>query len=309
MKVFVTGGAGFIGSHLIDLLLREGNQVVAIDNFSLGKKENIQHLESHSNFQFQELDILDKERFISFFNSTKPDLVYHMAANSDISISHKKPETDLEKTFLTTYNTLDAMRLSGVTKIFFASTSAVYGDVPIRIREDHGPLLPESHYGAAKLASEAILSSFSVNYGVQVWIARFPNVVGGRATHGAIYDFILKVKKNPDLLEVLGNGKQEKPYLYVKDLVEAMNFIQTNSKERFNVYNIGLDTKTKVSEIAEMVVELSGNKAKIHYTGGDKGWIGDIPKFEYDTSKLESLGWKAKRTSADSVRQAILDNL
>ena len=192
-----------------------------------------------------------------------------------------------------------------VNKLFFASTSAIYGETYDRLYENYGPLQPVSNYGAGKLASEAFISAFSANCDIQTWITRFPNVVGERFTHGVIYDFIHKLKKNPLELEVLGNGKQVKPYLYVKDLVEGILYVCEHSYERFNIYNLGADTRTTVKEIAEMVIEEMGLQANIHYTGGDRGWVGDVPEFKYDLSKVNALGWKAPHTSNESVRLAI----
>jgi UDP-glucose 4-epimerase len=197
------------------------------------------------------------------------------------------------------------MKEFNVKKLFFASTSAIYGETLDNLYENYGPLQPVSNYGAGKLASEAFISAFSSTYNIQTWITRFPNVVGERFTHGVIYDFIKKLKANPNELEVLGNGEQNKPYLYVKDLVEGILFVCNNSHERFNVYNLGSNTRTKVKEIAQMVIEELGLNATIRYTGGDRGWVGDVPEFKYDLSKINQLGWEAKINSNDSVRIAI----
>lgn len=308
MRILVTGGAGFIGSHLCDLLVAKGCSVLAIDNLSLGKLENIKHLSDHPKFEFRKIEMLDLDDFRGAFDQPF-DCVFHLAANSDISRSHDEPQIDLDKTFMTTFNTLLMMKEFGIQKIFFASTSAVYGEADIKIKETHGPLVPISHYGAGKLASEAFIYSFGENYDIQAWVTRFPNVVGGRATHGAIFDFIHKLKKNPKELTVLGDGTQEKPYLYVKDLVQAMWFVFQNAKDKVNIFNIGVTSKTTVKEIAEMVIKAMKLDAKIAYTGGKRGWIGDVPKFEYDISKLTALGWKSERDSNEAVWQAVLDNI
>ncbi|WCL51268.1 NAD-dependent epimerase/dehydratase family protein [Leptospira sp. GIMC2001] len=309
MNILITGGAGFIGSHLCDKLLSENHNVFCIDNLSLGKMENINHLIANSNFRFEKVEMLNDSEYEEIFKNNKFDIVFHLAANSDISISHSKPSIDLEKTFLTTYRTLDLMRKYNVNKLFFASTSAIYGETLIPITESYGPLVPKSHYGAGKLASEAFIYSFSENYNIQTWVTRFPNVVGGRATHGAIFDFIYKLTQNSEELLVLGDGTQEKPYLYVKDVVDAMYFILMNSSEQVNIYNIGVESKTTVREIAEMVIKASKSDAKIKYSGGNRGWIGDVPKFDYNIDKLSKLGWKSARTSNESVWQAVIDNI
>ena len=212
---------------------------------------------------------------------------------------------DYNLTFNTTFNVLQLLKEFEIKKFFFASTSAIYGETCDVLNEDYGPLKPVSNYGAGKLASEAFISAFSSTYGIQTWITRFPNVVGERFTHGVIYDFIHKLQKNPDELEVLGNGEQCKPYVYVKDLVDGILYIIDHAPEQYNVYMLGSDTRTKVKEIAAMVIEEMGLNATIHYTGGDRGWVGDVPEFRYDLTKVNNLGWAAPHNSNDSVRLAI----
>ena len=305
MKILVTGGAGFIGSHLSDLLLSEGHFVVVVDNLILGCKGNISHLIERNDFLFIEEDLLNLSALQRIFEDGNFDMVYHLAANSDIQKGSKDPTVDYNLTFNTTFNVLQCMREHNVKKMFFASTSAIYGETYDRLTENYGPLQPVSNYGAGKLASEAFISAFSSAYGIQTWITRFPNVVGERFTHGVIYDFIHKLQNTPKVLTVLGNGEQIKPYLYVKDLVEGIQFVCKNTHELFNVYNLGSDSRTKVKEIAAMVIEEMGLNAQIEYTGGDRGWVGDVPEFKYDLSKINALGWYAKHDSNTSVRLAI----
>lgn len=305
MKILVTGGAGFIGSHLCDRLISEGNEVTIVDNLILGRRENVQHLMEIQKFKFYQEDILNRSAMEMIFQDGKFDMVYHLAANSDIQKGGKDPNVDYNLTFNTTFQILDLMRNHGVKKLFFASTSAIYGETSNRLTEDYGPLQPVSNYGAGKLASEAFISAFSSNYEIQTWITRFPNVVGERFTHGVIYDFIHKIQKDPTRLEVLGNGEQIKPYMYVKDLVEGIQFVINNTNDRYNVYNLGSDTRTKVKDIARMVIEEMEVSAKIEYTGGDRGWKGDVPEFKYDLSKVNLLGWHAMHDSDSSVRLAI----
>ncbi len=305
MNILVTGGAGFIGSHLVDRLLSEGNFVVAYDNLSLGRLENLEEASKNTNFKFVEGDILDREKFWNVFKTNNFDIVFHMAANSDIAKSHANPDVDFDNTFRTTYETLLAMKEFGIKKLVFASTSAIYGDAGKSVDETFGPLFPASHYGASKLASEGFIASFCENYEIQAWITRFPNVVGERSTHGVIRDFIKKLKKTPNCLEVLGNGMQYKPYVYVKDLVDAILFVWKNTDDKINYFNIGVETRTRVKEIAQMVIEEMGLNAKIEYTGGDRGWVGDVPEFNYNLDKIHKLGWKASYTSNEAVRKAI----
>jgi UDP-glucose 4-epimerase len=271
----------------------------------LGRENNISHLVGNSAFRFIKGDILNSELLDQIFKENNFDVVFHMAANSDIAQSFHNPSVDKDNTFMTTYMLLDMMKKYNVKKIVFASTSAIYGDTADVLHENYGPLKPVSHYGAAKLASESFISSFVENYGIQAWIVRFPNVVGERATHGVIFDFIKKLRKDDTKLEVLGNGEQFKPYLYVKDLVEAILFVWKNSNERLNVYNLGVDSRTKVKDIAKMVIEEMSLNATIEYTGGDRGWVGDVPEFNYDLSKINNFGWKAKNTSNEAVKKAI----
>ena len=275
MNILITGGAGFIGSHLCDVLLEGGiNNVTVFDNLSLGRLSNIKHLENNPQFRFVLGDILDHSSLSELFSTSNFDIVFHLAANSDIAVSHSKPQVDLESTFLTTFRVLDMMRIHNVKKVVFASTSAIYGDpANNKLTEDFGPLLPVSHYGAGKLASEAFISSFAENYDLKAWIVRFPNVVGERATHGAIFDFIRKAQSNQQDLEVLGDGQQNKPYVYVKDLVNALVFVWQNTDEKINLYNVGVGSRTKVSRIAGIVLEELGSEKEIRYTRDARlGW-------------------------------------
>lgn len=305
MNILITGGAGFIGSHLCDALINENHDLIIIDNLVLGREENIEHLKCKSKFKFIKEDLLNTVALEKIFAENSFDVVFHMAANSDIQKGGKDPIVDYELTFTTTFNVLQCMRKYNVKQLVFASTSAIYGETNDILTENYGPLLPVSNYGAGKLACEAFISAFSANYDIQVWITRFPNVVGERFTHGVIYDFIHKLKKKPTELEILGNGEQYKPYVYVKDLVEGMIFVWKNTSEKINVYNLGVESRTKVKEIAQMVIEVMGLNSRIVYTGGVRGWIGDVPEFRYDLTKIHSLGWKASRTSNEAVRLSI----
>ena len=310
MHILVTGGAGFVGSHLIDFLLADGHSVVCIDDLSLGKPENIAHFEDSDGFEFRKLDILNKDDFGDIFKKNRFDCVFHMAANSDIQLGGQFLNVDFERTFLTTYTVLESMKEHGIKDIVFASTSAIYGELSGKLSEVSGPLCPVSFYGAAKLASEGYISAACTNFSMRAWVVRFPNVIGERTTHGVIYDFINKLQNNPKELIILGNGQQEKPYLYVKDLVQTILFVWKNMKENFNCCNVSVDSASKVTRIAEIVVEEMGLKdVKFNYTGGDRGWVGDVPKFEYDISKLKALGWKSLRSSDDAVRLAVREEL
>jgi UDP-glucose 4-epimerase len=306
MRVLITGGAGFIGSHLADALLAQGHSVTCFDDLSLGRRENLAHLQSEEGFRLVVGNILEDENLDPLFVQGRFDVVFHMAANSDIQAGGTDRSVDLERTFLTTFKVLEAMGNHGVGKLVFASTSAIYGELDAPLDETIGPLFPISFYGAAKLAAEGYVSAFVANFGIQAWIFRFPNVVGERTTHGAIFDFINKLERNPEELEILGDGKQEKPYLYVKDLVAGLLFGWDRAAEPLNYFNLGVDSRTTVTRMAELVKEEMGlPDACLRYTGGNRGWVGDVPKFDYDLSKINSLGWCAERTSDDAVRLSI----
>ena len=308
MKVFVTGGAGFIGSHLVDRLIDEKNKVTVYDNLSSGKKQFITHHLQTDNFTFIEADLLDLE---NVKNEIKDhDVVFHIAANPDVRLGAQKPEI-ARKDIISTYNLLDAMRMNDIKKIVFSSSSTIYGETPaFPLPESYGPLLPISVYGAAKLAAEGLVSSFCHTFNMQGWIFRFANVVGERGTHGVIVDFINKLKRNPKELEILGDGKQKKPYLYVKECVDGMLFGFKHVNEQINIFNLGCDTTTEVTRIGELVAEEMGLKdVTFKYTGGKRGWKGDVPQFQFDITKINNLGWKAAHASDEVIRMAIKDVL
>lgn len=311
MRILVTGGAGFIGSHLCDRLLDAGHSTVAVDDLSLGRTANIAHLADRPDFGFEELSILDPA-FEALVGESGFDAVFHLAANSDIQAGSRDRRVDLDKTFLTTWHVCEAMALHGVRQLVFASTSAIYGDVPEATDEDHGPLAPISFYGAAKLAGEAFCSAYAHRHDIRTWVYRFPNVVGPRATHGAILDFVEKLEKDASVLDVLGDGTQQKPYLYVHDLLDAMLLAwQRADPEPLEVFNIGPESATRVRAIAEAVVEAMGleGKAEIRYGDEPRGWPGDVPRFAYDLGKIHGIGWRAGNTSDEAVRRAVGDVL
>ncbi len=305
MKILVTGGAGFIGSHLNDALLARGHQVVVVDNLLLGRRTNIEHNLPDKRFTFYQKDLLDLDTIGTIFRDERFETVFHLAANSDIQKSFDSPLTDFQLTLTTTFNVLQCMKAYDVKNIVFASTSAIYGDSSDLLHEKYGPLFPVSHYGAAKLASEGFISSFCENYGMKAWICRFPNVVGERTTHGILHDFVGRLMKDPSRLEVLGDGNQNKPYLYVKDLVDAILFCWSEAHDKRNYFNIGVPTRTRVRKIAEIVTANMGLAPSVVYTGGDRGWIGDVPEFSYDLTKITALGWKAQHTSDEAVDLAV----
>lgn len=303
-KILVTGGAGFIGSHLIDRLLEEGNQVFCIDNFILGNLENLKKAKNNRFFKLYNADLLDLEVIDQIFNREDFDIVYHLAANSDVKEGALTTSRDLNLTFMTTYNVLECMKKYKVKKLIFTSTPAVFGNKSQALVEEM-TANPESLYGASKLASEFFIKTFSNLYGINCWIVRLSNIVGERSTHGVIHDFLIKIDSNKNELNVLGDGNQSKPYMYVKDIVDAIIFIFKNAAERINVYNVGPKDSTKVSKIAEILLEEYGAKRKIVYGTNKFGWKGDVPYYTYNANKLQKLGWKTKYDSTEAVRVAI----
>lgn len=311
MKALVIGGAGFIGSHLCDGLLEQGHQVGCLDNFSLGTRGNIGHLYRCSDFKLYEADAADREQLRNVFLDFQPDYVFHLAANSDIQASAVNPDVEYRNTYTTTFEVLSAMREYGVKNLFFASTSAVYGDKrDIELDENTADLAPISYYGAAKLGSEGLISAFSYMNDMRVLVFRFPNVIGPRLTHGVIFDFIGRLEKEQEHLRILGDGKQTKPYIYVQDLVQAILQFMESGKQGVALYNAGVEGDTSVTRIADTICEEMGLKnVSYEYTGGESGWKGDVPRFKYCLDKIHKAGWKAQYTSDEAVRKTVQEVL
>jgi UDP-glucose 4-epimerase len=311
MSIFISGVAGFIGSNLAAALLARGEKVSGFDNLCRGSEANLRMVRAHPDFEFQVVDLADIDgyrRALGALHVRDPVTeVWHMAANSDIPAGVGDPDVDLRDTFMTTFNSLRLMRELGIGTIAFASSSAVYGDLGERcLTEDVGPLFPISNYGAMKLASEAAISAAVESHLERAHVFRFPNVIGVPATHGVILDFIRKLKATPGNLDVLGDGTQRKAYLHVDELVEAMLFIRERARDRLNYYNIGADDEgVTVKFIAEKVVERVSPKARITYGTGNKGWVGDVPRFTYSTAKLSALGWRPRLGSAEAIAKAV----
>jgi UDP-glucose 4-epimerase len=312
VKFLVTGAAGFIGSHLVDALLARGAAVAGIDNLKLGRLANLAAAQKNSRFKFFQADLNDLAacgKILAAESAAAPfAAIWHLAANSDIRAGVADPDVDFRDTFLTTHSVLKLAREHKIPRFAFASTSAIYGDLKRKLTEDIGPLFPISNYGAMKLASEAAISAAAESFLERAWIFRFPNVVGSRATHGAILDFVRKLKKNPAELEVLGDGTQQKPYFHVADLIEAMLFITDHAPDKLNCFNIGTsDTVTTVRYLAETTLRHAQPQAKIRFTGGSRGWVGDVPQVDYSVEKLRRLGWSPRLTSNQAVDRAVAE--
>ena len=310
MKYFITGGAGFIGSNMIYKLLQDKkNKVTIYDNFSSGKISHIEDCLKDKRVRLIEGDLLNLP--LSKRSIKGHDFVFHFAANADIAKSMIETDLDLKLGIITTYNVVEAMRINGIKMIAYSSGSGIYGDVgKTKTSENYGPLVPISMYGASKLGAEGIISAFSNLFDMKPWIFRFANVVGKRQTHGIGFDFIRKLKQEPTRLEILGDGTQSKSYIHVSDVIEAMLFVIKNSKNKVNIFNVATDSYITVTEIAKIIVEEMGlNEVKFVYTGGDRGWKGDVPIVRFDLTKIHTLGWKAKYNSREAITLSIKELL
>lgn len=313
-KIFVIGGAGFVGSHLVDALLHVSPQlshsydvkkVTIYDNFSYGRKWHYEHHLHDDRLRVIEGDIEDLAKLETTMSAH--DVVIHLAANPDIARSEKEPTVDYDLGIALTNNVLEAMRKNGIQRLLYASSGCVYGDRgETSVNEEYGPLFPISTYGASKVASEALIYSYCYMFGLSACAFRFANVVGARQTHGVAFDFIRKLLKNPKELDILGDGTQSKPYVAVTELVDAMLLANAQLTSLYEAYNIGTPTHLTVKEIAELTVECMGLKdVEFKYTGGNRGWKGDVPIVRLGTDKILSLGWKPPMTSRDAMKVAI----
>jgi UDP-glucose 4-epimerase len=303
MRSLVVGGAGFIGSHMVDALVERG-PVTVYDDLSVGRRAWIQgHVEA-GRATLVEADALDLERLAGAMAGH--DLVVHLAANPEARWGLERTRLDLEQGTIATYNVLEAMRRTGVPRLVFASSGTVYGETPAVAAEGDLGHLPISLYGASKLAGEALISAFVECFGIEAWIYRFGNVVGPRGTHGAALDFLKKLRDSKVELEVLGDGRQSKPYLFVTDCVDGMLFGLDHAKEKLNVHNLAPPDATSVTRIAELCVAASPYPgAAVRYTGGDRGWPGDVPRSRMDPGKLAALGFRVRFTSDEAVARAV----
>jgi UDP-glucose 4-epimerase len=304
MFCVVTGGAGFIGSHLVDALVNAGDEVLVIDNCSAGTRDNLaSHLEN-GRIRFLESDLLDEGWQDALAGA---DRIYHIAADPDVRGSAREPLSVFNNNVVVTERVLDAMRVHGVPELVFTSTSTVYGEAAlIPTPEDYAPMEPISVYAGSKLAGEAMISAYAATFGIKAWVFRFANIIGSRSNHGVIWDFLHKLKDNPGELEILGDGKQTKSYLDVGACVQAIHFAIEHTSDRYNVFNIGSEDWVDVVTIADVVAEEMGLAGvRYRFTGGDRGWVGDVPKMLLSVEKLKSLGWTPGIGSLESVRSAV----
>jgi len=308
-RIFVSGGAGFIGSHLLSALLQDAatERVVIFDNFSSGQLSYIQESANDPRVKIVEADLKELSAVVSAMAGC--GAVFHLAANPDIAKAVTQPDIDFwEGTYLT-QNVLEAMRVTNARKILYTSGSGVYGENPaVAFAEDYGPCVPISTYGASKLACEGLIAAYSHMFGLTGRAFRFANVVGPRQTHGVGYDFIRRLQADPMRLRILGDGTQKKSYVHVEDILAAIRLADASATGSYDVFNVATDDYITVADIADLAVKVSGlapEKVQYEITGGDRGWKGDVPIVRFDCSKIRALGWKAQRTSAEAVTDAM----
>ncbi|MDE7310470.1 MAG: GDP-mannose 4,6-dehydratase [Eubacterium sp.] len=304
MKYFVTGGAGFIGSNMVDRILARGDEVVAYDNFSTGRREFLEQASQNSSFTLVEGDTLDREKLAYAMQGC--DFVFHFAANADVRMGCEHPKKDLEQNTIATFYVLEAMRKNKISRIGFSSTGSVYGEAEVVPTPEQAPFpVQTSLYGASKLACEGLLGAYAEGFGYTVYIFRFVSILGERYTHGHVFDFYKKLKENPKSLHILGNGKQRKSYLYVQDCLDAVFTVIEQAKEKVNIYNLGTDEYCEVNDSASWIAQRMGLEPEFTYAGGDRGWVGDNPLIYLDTGKVRSLGWKPKYGIRDGVLKTV----
>jgi UDP-glucose 4-epimerase len=300
----VTGCAGFIGSTLVDRLLKEGHRVTGVDNFSTGRRQFLEGALANSRFRLVELDLLDLEALKTAFKGS--DVVLHFAANADVRFGTQHTRRDLEQNTIATYNVLEAMRFAGIKKIGFSSTGSVYGEAPIVPTPEDGHFpIQTSLYGASKAAGEGLIAAYCEGFGFQACIFRFVSILGERYTHGHVFDFYKKLKTDPLRLAVLGNGKQRKSYLHVQDCIDAILLAMNSATEKVNIYNLGVDGYCEVNESIRWICQELSVRPTLEYSGGDRGWVGDNPFIFLDTKRIRSLGWKPRFSIQEGVIKTI----
>ena len=303
-RFFVTGGAGFIGSNLVDRLLAGGAAVTAYDNLSTGQLRFLDQAQGKPGFKLVEGDLLDEKKLAAAMAGH--DFVFHLAANADVRFGTQHPRRDLEQNTIATYNVLEAMRANGIRHVAFSSTGSIYGEPNVFPTPEDAPFpVQTSLYGASKLAGEGLIAAYAMGFGFRGYIFRFVSILGERYSHGHVYDFYQQLAAHPDRIDVLGNGKQRKSYLYVQDCIDAMLAVINKAQEPVNVYNLGTDEYCEVNDSIGWISAKLGVNPQRHYSGGERGWIGDSPFIFLDTKKVGSLGWKPKLTIRQGVEKTV----
>jgi len=301
---FVTGGAGFIGSNLVDRFLQAGHSVVAYDNFSTGQERFLEQAQHSPNFRLVRGDNLDFDSLMQAMRGA--EFVFHLAANADVRFGTQHPRKDLEQNTIATFNVLEAMRANGIRRIAFSSTGSIYGEPEVFPTPEDAPFpVQTSLYGASKLACEGLIEAYCEGFGFQAWIFRFASILGERYTHGHVFDFYKQLRSNPDELCVLGDGHQRKSYLYVQDCLDAMLLVIEKAQNKVNIFNLGTDEYCEVNDSIAWITGHLDLSPKLHYTGSERGWIGDNPFIFLDCRKIRALGWAPKL----SIREGVIRTL
>lgn len=304
MRVLVTGGAGFIGSNVVDRFLEMGASVIVYDNLSTGQRDFLSDAARHAEFELVDADLLDTACLQSAMVGA--DLVVHLAANADVRHGLEQPGRDLEQNTIATHNVLEAMRATGTQRIVFASTGSIYGEPDVFPTPESCPFpVQTSLYGASKLAAEGLISAYCTGFGMQAIILRFVSILGERYTHGHVFDFYRKLCANPNNVEVLGDGQQRKSYLYIQDCIDALLLAVDRAPEQINIFNLGTDEYCTVNQSLDWICGALAVQPRRHYTGGERGWVGDSPFIFLDCTRIRKLGWQPKL----SIREAVLRTL
>ncbi len=304
MQAFVTGAAGFIGSNLVDHLLRAGHSVVGFDNFSTGQLEFLNEALGVSGFRLERGDLLDRKCLAVAMQGSQ--VVFHFAANADVRFGLEHSRKDLEQNTIATWNVLEAMRANQVPRIVFSSTGSIYGEPNVFPTPEDAPFpVQTSLYGASKLAAESLITAYSEGFGIESYIFRFVSILGERYSHGHVFDFCRQLRAHPERLEVLGNGLQKKSYLYVQDCIAAIMTALAKADKRVNIFNLGLDQYCQVNDSIGWISEFLGVQPEICYSGGERGWVGDSPFILLDCRRIRNLGWEPRL----SIQQGIIRTL
>ena len=304
MRIFVTGAAGFIGSNLVDWLLEAGHSVIGFDNFSTGRAKFLERALASANFQLIRGDLLKTEGLAEAVEGA--DLVVHLAANADVRFGTEHPRRDLEQNVIATHNLLEAMRVAGVRRIAFSSTGSVYGESSVIPTPEDAPFpIQTSLYGASKLAAEGLIAAYCEGFGFEGTVFRFVSILGDRYTHGHVFDFCKMLRADPGRLRILGNGRQRKSYLHVADCVAAILAAIARPNDKFAVFNLGTDEYCEVRELAGWICARLGVTPEIHYTGGERGWIGDNVFIFLDSARIRALGWQPRYSIREGVERTV----
>jgi UDP-glucose 4-epimerase len=304
MRCFVTGGAGFVGSHLVERLLGAGHRVTVYDNLSTGSLAHLEAARRDPGFSFVQADLLDRPRLDAAISGA--DLVFHLAANADVRRGFEQPGRDLEQNTVATFHLLEAMRAGGVPGIVFASTGSIYGEPQVFPTPEDAPFpVQTSLYAASKLAGEALITAYCTGAGMQAWIFRFVSLLGERYSHGHVVDFYRQLRADPTRLRVLGDGRQRKAYLYVGDCVEGIMLAVERARARVNIFNVGPDATCTVDESIAVICAALGCSPRLEHGGGERGWPGDSPRIHLDASRLRALGWRPTLSIAESLGRTL----